>query len=318
MTPNMHLHTHLVECILDFGPMHVFWLYSFERMNGILGSFNTNQRSVEIQLIRKLSHAQSTLLFKKPELFSELFGPVFEFQDDMNSHKTIDSDVAQRVLSLSTQRVRIERTWFMPASICYIGPRYDVSITEHSARYLRQSLQQFSNAEVDLVSGSCHKYKSIEICGEKYGSSDGRLSRSSVILASWCGTDGNINTMGNDLRPGIVRFYLSMYINVKGRMEFVTLAYVYWLQKVSHQKSICPVADVWCHKLFEPEGPACFMPVQRITCKCVCAKVLIKNEELLAITPHIRQVYLCTFIAASRCFLISQSSNTVSFKRLAQ
>ena len=63
VTPNMHLHTHLVECILDFGPMHVFWLYPFERMNGILGSFNTNQRSVEIQLIRKLSHAQSTLLF---------------------------------------------------------------------------------------------------------------------------------------------------------------------------------------------------------------------------------------------------------------
>ena len=167
----------------------------------------------------------------------------------------------------------------MPAGICYIGPRYDVSITEHSVRYLRQSLQQFSNAEADLVSGSCHKYKSIEICGEKYGSSDSRLSRSSVILASWCGTDGNINTMGNDLRPGIVRFYLSMYIHVKGRMEFVTLAYVYWLQKVSHQKSICPVADVWCHKLFEPEGPACFMPVQRITCKCVCAKVLIKMKN---------------------------------------
>lgn len=291
VTPNMHLHTHLIECILDYGPMHVFWLYSFERMNGVLGSFNTNQRSVEIQLIRKLSQAQSTLMFKKPELFSEIFGPVFTFQDDANKYKTNDADIVLRVLSLSTQPVRLEEAWFHSTDICFIGPRYNVNITEHSVDHLRQSLQQFSDTELDCVSGSCHKYKSIEICGEKYGSSDSRLSRSSVILASWCGTDGNINTSGIELRPGIVRFYVSMYVHNNGSMERVTMAYIHWLQKVSHQRSICTVADVWCHKLFEPEGPACFMPVQRIACKCICAKVIIKNEELLAIIPHIRQIY---------------------------
>ena len=31
VTPNMHLHCHLYDCILDFGPIYSFWLFSFER-----------------------------------------------------------------------------------------------------------------------------------------------------------------------------------------------------------------------------------------------------------------------------------------------
>ena len=50
ITPNMHLHAHLRECIQDYGPIYSFWLFSFERYNGMLGNFPNNQRSIEIQL----------------------------------------------------------------------------------------------------------------------------------------------------------------------------------------------------------------------------------------------------------------------------
>lgn len=50
-TPNMHLHAHLASCINDFGPCHAFWLFSFERYNGILGTQPTNNCSIEIQLM---------------------------------------------------------------------------------------------------------------------------------------------------------------------------------------------------------------------------------------------------------------------------
>ena len=53
VTPNIHLHTHLVECVLDYGPVYSFWLFSFECYNGILGKYGTNQHAVEIQLMRK-------------------------------------------------------------------------------------------------------------------------------------------------------------------------------------------------------------------------------------------------------------------------
>lgn len=43
-TPNMHLHCHLRECI-DYGPVHSFWLFSFERYNGLFGRIHTNNKS---------------------------------------------------------------------------------------------------------------------------------------------------------------------------------------------------------------------------------------------------------------------------------
>ena len=36
ITPNMHMHCHLASCIREFGPIHSFWLFPFERYNGIL------------------------------------------------------------------------------------------------------------------------------------------------------------------------------------------------------------------------------------------------------------------------------------------
>ena len=46
VTPNIHLHCHLAECIKNFGPITNFWCFSFERFNGIIGSEATNNRSI--------------------------------------------------------------------------------------------------------------------------------------------------------------------------------------------------------------------------------------------------------------------------------
>ena len=52
-TPNMHLHLHLAQCLFDFGPLYSFWCYSFERFNGTLGHYPTNQKRIEPQLMKK-------------------------------------------------------------------------------------------------------------------------------------------------------------------------------------------------------------------------------------------------------------------------
>ena len=41
VTPNIHLRAHLVGCVR---PMSSFWLFSFERFNGLLGNEPTNNR----------------------------------------------------------------------------------------------------------------------------------------------------------------------------------------------------------------------------------------------------------------------------------
>ena len=75
VTPNMHLHSHLINCVLDYGPVHNFWLFSFERFNGILGDFKTNQRAIETQLMRKFLREQDIKDLQFPNLFREQLEP---------------------------------------------------------------------------------------------------------------------------------------------------------------------------------------------------------------------------------------------------
>jgi len=51
--PNMHYCLHFREDCLNFGPVYSFWLFSFERYNGILSAFETNNRCIETTFLRK-------------------------------------------------------------------------------------------------------------------------------------------------------------------------------------------------------------------------------------------------------------------------
>ena len=46
---------YIKDCILDFGPVYSFWLFSFERLNGILGSYHTNCHDISVQLMRRFA-----------------------------------------------------------------------------------------------------------------------------------------------------------------------------------------------------------------------------------------------------------------------
>ena len=57
----LNIHIHLRECFLDYGPPHTFWCFSFERYNGILGSYHTNKRNIECQFMRKFITQQAII-----------------------------------------------------------------------------------------------------------------------------------------------------------------------------------------------------------------------------------------------------------------
>ena len=75
MTPNMHLHCHLKECIVDFGPLRNFWLFSFERYNGILENQKTNNANIEPQLMKQVIRVKKLVGLLPPalELLARLF-----------------------------------------------------------------------------------------------------------------------------------------------------------------------------------------------------------------------------------------------------
>ena len=77
ITPNMHMHCHLHECIRDFGPLYGFWCYSFERYNGILGSMPNNNRCIEGQLMSRFLRENQVLSSVPPDDYSDQFLSVF-------------------------------------------------------------------------------------------------------------------------------------------------------------------------------------------------------------------------------------------------
>lgn len=44
LRPNSHLSLHLAECLREFGPVHGWWGFAFERYNGIMTRQNSNNR----------------------------------------------------------------------------------------------------------------------------------------------------------------------------------------------------------------------------------------------------------------------------------
>ena len=63
ITPNMHLHCHLKECVLDYGPLQIFLCFPFERYNGLLGAFPNNNKSIEVQLMNRFCMIGSSWKF---------------------------------------------------------------------------------------------------------------------------------------------------------------------------------------------------------------------------------------------------------------
>ena len=43
--PNHHYATHVSECVRNFGPLHDFWTFLYERLNKVLKSYKTNNHS---------------------------------------------------------------------------------------------------------------------------------------------------------------------------------------------------------------------------------------------------------------------------------
>ena len=59
VTPNIHMHCHLVDCVKEFGPMSTFWCFSFGCLNGVRGDQPTNNRSIELQFMQRFLNDNS-------------------------------------------------------------------------------------------------------------------------------------------------------------------------------------------------------------------------------------------------------------------
>ena len=112
-------------------------------------------------------------------------------------------------------------------------------------------------------------------------------------MAAWCGMDGKVDSIMTDLRPGRVLFYFKHCLTIGQRVVPHIFAFVQWYQHhpLQHQVASSRI-EIWCANLFEPFGPASFLPVQRIHSQFVVAFNTINYKQVLYVCPTPQKIFI--------------------------
>ena len=293
-TPNMHLCCHLQESILDYGPIYGFWLFSFERYNGELGSMVTNNRSVEIQYMRKFVTAS----FVNPQNGHVPVAYYNDFEDFFNKDNNPKINAGHQRNSLSLYLMSVRRSvekiaWDMISHISLPNAYIEDCLDEDDRSCLAQVyniLYPGMNVTPQDLPFLVKKYKHLHIGQEKYGSqAESRTQRSAHVMASWLCEDNTIDISKATLRPALVDCFFSHQLIINGKATDFIFARVRWYRKVC-TNSTTSHRDLWKDKDYEIGGVTSFLPVHRLHCRIALGYVKTGPNRYFMACPMNRKI----------------------------
>ena len=281
VTPNMHLHNHLASCIRDFGPLHAFWLYAFERYNGLLGNLPNNNRGIEIQLMQRFARDNSTL-----DLISQAgsMDLLEEFGEVVLGH-------AKKFSSVEPEN--------MDESSLTFPPRYCLSFLDtHLTEELRKvyvdiypQYSQFFSERSEEFPHTCRKYEYVVINGRKLPSSSPNCP--SYVMAKpvspFPSCSGEV--LMDDCRPTEVQYFIKHAFRVTestaGSNHEHTFAICRWPRYHPEHQYMGKPVQIFCKGIYEATGinTSTIIPLENITTQVISAKGTVNNESVLVIIP---------------------------------
>ena len=261
-TPNLHMHGHLQECFFDYGPSDSFWLFAFERLNGILGAVSTNNRSIDIQLfMRKILSNQQILRMLGTNCIDD------DFKDILKS-----ANVAQG--SLKSHQLQ-ELPVLEPLSVSNISDTCKLIPAIKQSCLLREEVQYISSMLTTYLKEAygktflLYEYSYAAIFNnELYGSRNSRHANSSLVYIRV-----RRGTSEETLKPGFVFKFLKLNVilgmsqsDESSESHIVYFAAVHLLDEHPHKNWFGTPAEVW-QNVHNPQVNA-FVPIRDIVCRC--------------------------------------------------
>ena len=291
VTPNMHLSCHLIDSLLDYGPVYGFWLFSFERYNGELGAFVTNNRCVEIQYMRNFI----TGIFVNPENGNVPSLYKDEFEDLFWKGKIEQHSSPQNVLSLyltSSAQCAESVVWSDVTYITLPSEFVEDALDDDDVKSLTDVYAaiypHLPSVTRDGFPRLVKRYKYLCIGQEKYGSrADSHSNRSARVLARWVTNSGEVSLQEETLRPGLVVNYISHSILLNGTLTPHLFAIVRWYKKAP---SLSNLNQLWFDAQFENGGASAFLPAQRINCRFSAGFVKTPCHRYFEVCPLPRMI----------------------------
>lgn len=167
-TINLHLHGHLKECILDYGPIYAFWLFSFERLNGVLGSYHTNCHDISLQLMRRYISNDYYNIHNWPAEYKDQFSSL------LSSHQYQKGSLSATTLEESLGHIE---------SIKPLPPIYEVVWEKHQKRELNNLMSSVIGHDNFSILTLYEKATALSVDSFVMGSAGSRFVTTSLVMA---------------------------------------------------------------------------------------------------------------------------------------
>ena len=287
-TFNMHLHMHLKQTLLDYGPAYASWCFTFERYNCILGSYHTNKREIEPQIMKKFSQNQALKGLDIPldEEFNQLL--LVNYRSFLCNEEKKDSLSLFNYMQNPLERISTLSTFAFKSSndISLLPPFYESTLTFVVAEQLEGMYAlPYPNHNLTVLSRFCFKFVRITIAGNVVGlQMTGPNSKSSsVIMAYWPGKSNTLDNIDySPMRVGTVQYFIRHELGYTNGDDIVreehVFAYVYWKEVHPHYDWYGVSATI-CANINEGVSFCCFLPVQCIGCTCAYTIMPVEFED---------------------------------------
>ena len=304
-TPNMHLHLHLKQCLLDYGPVHSFWCFPFERFNGIFESFNKNWICPELQIMTKFLNYQESVIMSK--LSSEL--PHFEWLGDINDETSHKGSIQQtstdpnllnahsRFILCPIEEINATNSLMYEA----VSKKCEKLLLLHEVEWLRNVyMALYPTSTITHVNMSHDVFNEANIFGEIYLSVKAKGNHSHSIIAYWPESIQGTSELSRhcEYRAGEIQYFFHHMVGIilpeqPEKSVSHVFAYVHW-----YEKHPCYDGQLFPLKVFtnikKKTGASVFIPLSRIINQCAEFNSTMKFDfgidNVLVLCPINRKV----------------------------
>ena len=281
ITPNIHMHGHLKHCILDYGPISSFWLFSFERYNGIFESFPTNTASLEVQFMQRFVREFSVTTAYLPDVFRSDFNTLV---------KDIDP-VVQGSLKATLQPLRLTtplhdlKIWTQPESVVlprsYLLSAFDQACISDLRVLYTFLYPEFSSSEL-RINSTYRKYSRIEYYDQTYKSAMCQPDKPPVVIVQQCSRSNPCFTK----MPSavLIHFFVKHAVMYDNQQYEHILLCVSWLKQHVACSAFGKPLQIWWKDLFLADMIT-FIPVQYILGTCAYMDIKYEEQTVLLLCP---------------------------------
>ena len=295
-TPNMHLHMHLIDCLLDYGPVHAFWCFAFERCNGLLGRYHTNNQAVEVQLMRKFLREQQILSVDMPSEADDMLNVLNPHCSGSLLESCFDpyNETILKLQSLASCNINGEHDFSLSLSDTYIEllpPKCEGVLTTSQKEKL-QDVYRFLYPNVNFLHfSSFYEHSRRCIMAKEMFTISRAKERSSVVMAVWPTenlSDDRHMQVGRIQR--IIRHCTKIFHSGSLEERHHVFCIMDWYIKHS-QEHWYGISATMCTNITYAESSCSYLPIQRICHRCAYGNLKVtipprhSDEEVFVAIP---------------------------------